>query len=255
MVSSLFALLVLASPQQEAAAPKPQKASEIVGKMLARYSNLSSLTGTIKMQQAMRDVKITIDTYVQYQQPSLLYVSQVKTGKTMDKWLVTSDGKYFSYDTPETMKTSRDRTYPRLVEPVDHGTSKLDYQLIYKASSASIGDRSAPLDIAINNIYDLQFLRGQWATLKLEGKKQLGDVEVNSITGSWRAYGTALDSGTFQMMITDDGDLKRYAIKQIFSLDTGVPNATLPPTEIVTQWDVDLKPNGQPDTALFKLVR
>jgi hypothetical protein len=248
MTAALFATtLLLSAPQGQ-----QPSAAELVGKTFAHYNSAQSATGKIRMTQTMMNHSVVIDTELQFERPSKLYIKQVQSSKAGSKtWLVTSDGKNFSYDPPAVVIT---RTTTRLMEAIEQNGRTLDYRDVYRAAVDSLGDRSAPLDVVIGRREDLDFFRNQLATVKYAGKERVGDTDVHVVTGDWREYGRAPVSGTYQMLITDAGELKRYARKETLAVNVG-GGQSLPPQDVLTIWDVDVKVNGKPDAALFKVIR
>src|SRR4051812_37388578 len=100
MITTLAVSLVLLG--NAPARPHPQTpASQLVSKMLRYYADAQSMTGTITYTATDGGGKVQMVTYLQYEKPSKLFIKQVKGGSQPMQWLVTSDGKLFSYDSPE----------------------------------------------------------------------------------------------------------------------------------------------------------
>ncbi|HZH97804.1 MAG TPA: hypothetical protein VEX38_02430 [Fimbriimonadaceae bacterium] len=248
----IAAALSLSALSPQGGQAQQPSGSEIVGKMLAHYYGANTATGKIKLTQSMMNHSVVIETTLQFEKPSKLYIKQVQTGKSGQRtWLVTSDGKSFAYDPPSVVIS---RKPIRLMEAVQQNDKTLDVRDIYRAIVESLGDRSAPLDVVIGRREDLEFLQHQLATVRYAGRDKVGETEVNVITGDWREYGAAPVSGTYQMLITDAGELKRYARKETLAVAMG-NGQSLPPQDVLTVWDVDVQVNGKPDPALFKVVR
>lgn len=243
-----------------AAAMLPQgDAAALVGKMLARYDGAKTLTGTIRFTQTANNVSIVIDTAIQYEKPSKLFIRQERRSSEPRIFLVTSDGQHFSYDLPEDRVAAQGE---RLIEPVKQLGRDLDIRQIYAAASRSLGDRSAPLDIAIARTEDLRFIRNQWATVDFAPSQP--DTGLRVVTGNWRLNATAPASGQYEMWITEEGELKRYQQSEIIQPETTVLDEKFRPRplglnagpiQIVSIWDVNLQVDGKPDNALFKVVR
>lgn len=228
---------------------EPVSATQLVSNMLAYYSAAKTLTGTIDYTASDGAGQAGVRTTIQFEKPSKLYIRQDKVGgQTPGSWLVTSDGQHFSYDPPQHLIETRN---PRLVESVKTLTGQvLDIQGIYAVVAfGSLGDRSIPLDIAISRREDLAHDVLQWATVVDNGKRTLGDVETRSIIGVWKPFGDAPAEGNFELNITADGQLKRYAQQHSFRLPSG---SVVNLTEV---WNVNLKVDGKPDPTLFKLVK
>ena len=214
------------------------------------------MTGSIRMTQAAMGMKITIDTNLQFETPSKLYLNQVKSEPNPRRWLVTSDGKHFSYNLPNSQRDSvlhENNPNERLVEAVSGGTVQQSVQDIYKATANSIGDRSPVLDVAISSIEDLRFLKNQWATISYGGREKIGEEDCYVIKGKWREYGDAQPSGEYAMFVTDEFAFRRFALRVTLSVSDSNGRST-GPTELTTVWDANLKVNGAVDPALFKVI-
>lgn len=237
---ALASVLFTGSVQQDA-----PSAADLISKMIAKYNSAKTLKGTIVLRQGTATESGTLTTQFQFEMPSKLYIRQQKDFGDRKTWLITSDGKHFSYPAPEVFGTDS----KRLAEPINLASGKvMGIRDIYSAIVGSIGDRSAPLDIAISRTEDLQYLRGQWYTVRLDGITKVRESEAYSIIGQWKEYGDAVNpSGRFQMVIGKDGDLMRYAVEQTLEISGQRINVT-------SVWDVDLKVNVEVDQKLFKLV-
>src|SRR5690349_22569 len=78
--------------------PQGDSAKELIQKMLARYHAAQTLTGTIKLTVKTEAGAASMDTWIQYERPSKLYIRQKKNSANPDpeapsSWLITSDGK------------------------------------------------------------------------------------------------------------------------------------------------------------------
>lgn len=244
MIAAFLSVIALGQAAERAIqAPNP---AQMLSEMIAKYSAAKSLVGTITLSQSAMNQTGQIRTYFQFEYPSKLYIRQDMTTGTGGRWLVTSDGKFFSYDVPKLPWQDKGT---RLVEPVVFQGKTLGVRDIYAAASLSLGDRSAPLDIAIGRSEDLRYLRNQWATLRYQGTTRLGEEEVHVIMGDWREYGDAPVSGQFRIMLNANNELRQYALSENFALPTvGQKN-------VVSIWDVRIDLLAKPDSGLFKLAR
>lgn len=231
-------------------------AKGLIEKMMSRYYAAQTLTGKIKLTVSTKAGSASLETEVQYERPSKLYLRQQKNVASPDpsqpsKWLVTSDGKTFSYDVPN----ERYEASPglRLVEPVSNVRVKTVHTIasIYAAASKSIGDRSMPLDMAISNRDDLVYRRAQWATYQIRGTKEISGRQANLIGGDFRPYAGAEVIGKYQMAITNEGDLLQYVEETNVAVGEGANSQIV---RVTSQWDVDLKVGGAVSPALFKVV-
>jgi hypothetical protein len=212
--------------------------------MLARYSAAKTVDGTIVLRQTAGSVSVGVETTLRYERPARLSLRQVRRSAEPRTWWVTSDGKTFSYDAPP---ETAPRPGQRLIERVLPGMTIGD---LYAAASRSLGDRSAPLDIAIGRPEHLRFLTRQWATMAFAADRKLGEDRVRVIAGRWREYGDAAVTGTFEMWVEPDGTLRRYVLRE-----TIAPDPRLGPQQVTSTWDVNLRIGVSIDPDAFKVIR
>ncbi len=225
------------------------KGAELISKMFAYYNDAKTFAGTIQMTQAMMGQTTAYDTIVQFELPSKLFIKQVQkvTGRV---YLVTSDGKQFSYDVPRALEESGiSKPRERLLENVVQGSLTHQVRDIYRVAVAGLPDRSMPLDVAIGQLGDLKFIRDQWATVKYDGTVDWNGEKAHSISGAWREYGEADVSSTYNLLLTSEGELLRYSIKDRLSAPGQGPQ------DVVTTWLVRFEKNAKVDPTLFKVVR
>ncbi len=238
MIATVLALVVtFAGPVQE---PTP---SAKIGFMLAKYNSARTLTGTIVKTEGNSQESGQLITDLQYERPAKLYIRQTRQTISGGAWTVTSDGKYFSYDKPDTESHGRGR----LLEEVDGKYGRLKIAEIYAASSKSLADRSAPLDMAISRPEDLQFLRNQWATVNSGGTKEVGGEKFYVVSGKWRTYGEDQVSGNYEMWISATNDLRMYVVRELIIVGGAE-------TLLIHKWDVNLKVDDQVNPKLFKVI-
>ena len=246
-------------------APKPNPAADLVSKMLAYYAGAQSMTGTILLTASDGKGQVQVQTTLQFEKPSKLYIKQVKTGNNPMQWLAVSDGKTFSYDSPSSAAINEKRLHEPVYQKIPTETDRnglyvqRNYTVgeIYSVvAESSLGDRSIPLDVAIGNRNNLAHDRMTWVTVESGGKTTIDGVEANVVKGLWREYGNQAiptkrgadlsNAPSFEMVITDQGKLLRYVISYTMSNKDGTMMAKLTET-----WDVDLTVNGKPDENLF----
>lgn len=246
----LIACVALA--QQNAGAPP--SGADLISKMFAYYARATSLSGTITMTQKAQSTSVTLNTTIAYETPSKLYLKQVLNSSQPRTWMVTSDGTDFSYDYPNDRRFAGSKTEPgRLEEPVNFNGNSLNYQDIFRAALRSLGDLGIPELLAIGGRTNFSVIKGQIATIEYGGTSKIGGVTVVVLKGTWRSAPQAVPSAKYEMDITPEGELKRYSQDEIFGMKT--PSGTIPPQEILTTWDVDLKVDAKPDESLFKVVK
>lgn len=252
LTPAVVLLAVFANPTTQ----EPQ-AKDLIQKMLAAYHGAKTLTGTVNLTVTAEGAgSATLNSTLQYERPGKLYLFQRKNVVNPDpdqpvQWLVTSDGSKFSYQVPN----DRYQSSPglRLVEPVDNPRVGVVHNIgtIYTASSKSIGDRSMPIDIAIADRNDLVYRRGQWINYAPKGQKEIRGRAGTIIGGDLRGYAGGPQTGSYQMVITHEGELLQYV--EVVTVKAG-EDRNAPEVKITSLWDVDLKINGKVDPALFKVI-
>jgi len=203
------------------------------------------VAGQITLTQAAQNVKITIQTDLQYDKPDKIYLRQTKQGGEPHQWLLVSDGKIFSYDKPAGILGP-----PRFREYVTEHNMHQDVRAIYTAADRSLGDRSCMLDIAIGKTDDLKAIVGQWATMKLVGNSKIDEQEVTEIDGDYRENSLSAITGRYQMFIGKDGDFVRYVLYQRFA----VPDHADQVVDVTSTWDSSLKVDGPTNPELYAHV-
>lgn len=246
MVTLTLALLLAQTPDAKptggAATVTPGK---VVSDMMNHYYNSSSSKGRIQMIQSAQGIAISVDTEFQFAPPSKIYIKQVRRSTSPAVSLVTSNGKHFSYPTPETPVSSKGAD--RLIETVVQQGVPLDYRQIYAAVSESLLDRCAPLDLAFARTEDLKYLRDQWATLDfLPGDNPAGDRVLG---GQWRAYGSVPPAGTYKMTISKNNELKKFEMSESVAFTDKIAGV------VTTTWTCEIQTNATPEEKLFTLVR
>jgi len=239
---------------QEAAPPANENhptAISIVSKMFAYYAGAKSLTGTIHMTQAAAGHQVTIDTNIAYVQPNRLLIRQVRNSTDPATWVVTSDGKVFTYDPPNSRRFATDKPQGRLMEAVIDKETVFD---MYRGASLSLGEKDLPEDLAIAGKKELAEIRDTIVDVHYDSQQKLNGEDVHVLSGNWRADLNTPPSATFQMFITDDGQLRRYARREIFAAQTP-SGQQIPPQEIITVWEVKLQKDAMPDDSVFAVVK
>jgi len=240
MTYALIATLCLA-PCQDA-----DKPTEMVGRMLAKYSKATTLTGEITWTQQVKESSIVTKTTLQFDLPSKLYIRQERGGASSKGMFVVSDGTTFSYPVPPDLPS---KLGERLSESVMLGGKSQTVRDIYSVISKSLIDRSLPLDVSIGRLEDLKFLRSQWVTMEVSGTATIDNNEITIIKGQWRPYGQAPPSGTYEMWLTKGDELRRYVQREKLEIDrVGL-------VEVVGIWDCKLVVDGKPDPDLFVIKK
>jgi hypothetical protein len=225
--------------------------------MFNRYSQAQSLVGTVRSVVSASYGGATVQqvtaTSLQFEKPSKLYLRQdllPRSGHPAKTWLVTSDGVHFSYSIPNNMvKAGSDRLIEAVSQP--ERAQVMDVAHIYGVASQSLGDRCEALGIAVGWNEELRRITETWETLGAPEPAALDKVEGYWIRGSYRQNALSRSSGTYEMFITNEGELREYVIHEL----VGAPaSASLAPTVVTTTWTVDFKLGAKPDPSLFRVV-
>jgi len=258
MIATICAMALLmqqggsTAPAEQAQQAGPEKAAPLISKMFAKYAAAQTMVGTINLTVTTPYGSRECKTAFQYERPSKVYLIQVLKVTDPVTSIVSSDGKSFTYDYPGDIKHALGH---RLQEPVKQpdGT-EFPVGMILEQASSSISDNSAPLQIAFARTENLQFIAGQWATLKYRGKATVAGQEANWISGDWRPYQSGRIDATFDLYISDDGDLLRF-IKHENEAVPAQSGVQQPPISITSEWDCEFKPGATPDPKLFQIVK
>ncbi len=250
MITTLLALTAVATAPTAAQAPT---AASIIGRMFQRYADAKTLSGTIRFTQAANGMTLVIETDIQHEKPSKLYLRQTrKEGPDARAWLVTSDGVRFTYDKPEGTRFTIPGKTVRLMEAVaPEGEPPLLVSSIYGAAGGSIADKSPILNVVLGGNEHLRFVLGQWAGLKYQGKTQVRGIVAHLIKGQWRQNPAVAPTGEFEMYISEQGEFLRYGQRETVAPP---PQVKVPPISIVSVWEADLKVDGPVNQALFKVA-
>jgi len=224
----------------------PQTASGLISLAFSHYSSAVSLLGSIQMTQTASGHEVHTRTDLAYVRPNKMYLRQVQSSPSKSV-LVTSDGTYFSYDPPEGLIDTK-----RLVEAVRTPYLYHEIQDIWLAAQLSAPDPNPILLIAIGRKGDLIRLTKQWTAFSLSGKKTIGQESVNVVIGKYRDSETALPTGSFELDINDQGDIRAYQVKESYTVPG---HAEMAPIEITTQWAADLTVDAKPDDSMFRVIR
>lgn len=218
-------------------------AGKLISTMFAKYSASAATHGMITMRQSLAGVTVQIDTKVQFESPSKLYIRQDRRSSDPASAIITSDGKYFSYNVPREL--SGTTTQKRLVETVAQRGARLGVREIYAITNSSLIDRNLALDVLIGRTEHLRYRKGQWASFALT----TGQNGSYVITGSWREDEATPVTGKFEMNLLKDGTLKRYIVREVVTVEGRAPET------ITTDYQVDLEINSKGSQELYKLVR
>ena len=243
---SLFLLSLVLSQQDS----QPDGAV-LVSKMIARYHAAKIISGDFTSSITIGEDKATITTKLQLERPNKLFLRQaVNPGNRT--FIVTSDGKEFSYSKPFDAPNTDEHHSARLLEDVRPDTGLGD---IVRAAAQSIAERSAVLDLLVSDIQDLQFLKGQWQSVENTGKVDLNGEQVYRVVGKWRLNNKTESTANYGMFITEDGDLKKYVIDGNFQVDNADPKAPFLTVHVSREFSVNVSIDGDVDSKLFTVVK
>lgn len=248
LATAALTLLLAQQHMQPTAQPEAPRPSALVGKMLARYFEAPTIVGRIGLTVAAPTGAVNVETTLQIERPGKMYIRQTKSAGDKRAFLITADGKGFTYDAPDIRIGQPSNK--RLFEAYGKKTEIYDLKAAFSVAGAVLPDRSMALDVAIGRREDLAFIRGQWATMQAMGSFPVREQTAFVVGGDWRPDATAPVAGTYRMAITADGDLVQYEIRQTIV----VPGSNLGPQTIVQTWDVNLSLTTKPNPDLFKLV-
>jgi len=244
----MITILVAAVTMQSPANTAPGSASELISRMLARYDGAQCVVGTIAMSQEAKGAVVTTETDLQYQRPNKIYLRQEEHSSQGRSFLLTSDGKTFSYDSPP--------DYPgrhkRFEEFTYNQYKQLDLGEMYTATLNSIVDPNHLLNIAIGRKGDLERFAAQLSDYRLVASQKVGDEMIYEIIGKYALFPNSAPSADFDMYITSAGDFRKFSIRQLY----GVPkHPEMAPIPVTTTWVSTLQINGKPNDSLFKVVK
>ncbi len=254
MLTALISIAVIAQGAQAPAQGEKVSAASLIGKMYQYYHGADTLAGRIRWTQAVADRTLIIDTEVQFDRPGTrLYLRQIKKSNLdPEQRMITCDGNYFSYDPPSVIKPKSNEQVHRLVETCHPGKQNLTLGDVYTVGGASLIDRNFPLTVIINRREDLEFENKLMPSLAYQGTRQLGDETVHVVTGRWRQAPNVEPTGSFEMLITDEGQLRKYSRTENVIVQ-GPGGGTF---QVMSVWDVAVEKNPKSiDQKLFTVIR
>lgn len=221
-------------------------AGEIISEMMFRYSRAVTLTGTIVLTESFQDHSVSVRTDIQYLRPeAMLYIRQTQNLPRTRTFMVQSDGEVVLYSAPYApFEENPNPNRAPLIETLNNSSERrVSLGEVYAIGTASLRDRSTPLDLAIGRDEDLRFLVNQWATVRL-GQPRNGNY---IIFGDWRQYGDADVTGWYELEVTPRFDVVRFTKGEVFGFGDGMSG------EIVSNWVVNLDVGGAPDLERFRI--
>ncbi|MDX2064239.1 MAG: hypothetical protein SFX74_00710 [Fimbriimonadaceae bacterium] len=216
--------------------------TSLISKMVRVHYDAQTTQGTIISRQSVKNFTVTTKTEVAIDRPARIRIAQTRDGSEARTWLAVADSDKFSYDRPPGVNGR-----PRFVEPQFQKGRFLDTREVYMVVGPSLGDKSPVLDILIGRTDDLRLLRQTWGTQwEIVGKVKIREQECTVIRGSYEPAPLAGQIGQLEMVISPTFQLMRYTTGQ---------KVVLPESKelvlIRTEWDVDVRLNGEIDPKLF----
>lgn len=232
MISTLLlGATLLAQP----APPRVPSAAELLTSLFAKYHAAHSLTAKIRMTQSVAKEKLILDSTLAYERPSkVMYEQRIVQPSDPRVGRIVSDGDQFTYQLPPILGDSL-KQGPRAAELVGqrNGTALTVGDIISVGRPGMLDKFGEAANIMVARREDLEALREQWETVAYVGRAKFGDETVHRMGGKWRPYKDAISSGTFEIMVGDDGLLRRYAKKEILATPDGKTVE-----DVVTVYDV-----------------
>ena len=243
-----FAVLMQTPAAQDPASQDVEsnnQAVALIGKILSHYYKAKRLYGTILLTTTAGKVSGKLQTLVQFDDPSKLYIRQDMQAATQGTWKIMSDGIRFSYPLPNTQLGSDNGK--NLIESVVSGEEIRTFREIYAIGAGGLKDKSAPLDIALGRYEDLKIFRGHLATHKMGEPMELRGKQCQVVEGKWRIGPGAPAESSYRIVATPDGELMRYELTdKILN-----PDGSGGMMDIHQVWDVDLHLDGQTRDDLY----
>jgi len=250
------------------------RAGALVSKMLSHYYSANTISGNMTYQQSavdpIQNQKFAIhgSTKVQIERPNKLFIVQTSDLPGAGNGRIVSNGQRFLYNVPQDTREltrtlgSDSQLSGQLIEDVvqfDYNSQTkniLDVAQIYTVGSAGLPlHPAAPLDIAISRHDALKAFSDQLASVSDQGTSTINGKSAHIVTGDWRQYVDAPVSGTYQLAITDDGDLLQYILnEQVEPAGADSRGGVVRMAQsisVTTTWNVDLAVNGPVDEKLF----
>lgn len=220
-------------------------AGEVISKMIAKYHDAKTVKGNLTTTVELGNQKLVVNSVIQIERPGKMYLRQDVPSQNMS-FVVTSDGKEFSYQKPADTPSSDRNPLARLTEDFRSGMGLGD---VYRAAGHSLAERSAVLDLLISDMRDLSALRDQWATIDLTGKIEHKGAEVYRIVGTWRLNKQSAVTANFGLYVSPEGDLRKYVIDQLPGVDDKIDGT------VTRTIDVDVKVGSDVDPRLFAVIK
>lgn len=249
MLSLVLAIALIQTPTQTQTPPPPpanakEEIKRLINAMIARYSNAKSLQGTLHLTLKTEQQSGEATTYVAFKTPNLIRI--VQNSPLFKSKFIKCDGKVVAYTIPEGSPTEA------LAEPAFKDGVGLLVRDMYHIGGPGLKDRNAAFDIIMGAPSDIRAALNQWASFNYQGSAQVGDRLVHTIQGDYRDGRDAPKSGTYELRLTDQGDIVSYAIsvlvesKRVNGLSSGIHR-------VVSSWIVNVQVDPEIPDSFFTL--
>lgn len=252
MIPTLVFLALMAQEPQAVKPVKPATPGALISKALVHYKEAQSLRGSIRLIQTAKDqsgsdIVVEIATDLAVDKPSKFVIRQAKKGGDANRFVAVSNGIGFAYSKPKGVLGP-----DFFVEEVlQHGVSQKVADM-YRPAARGLLDRSEVLDtIFAETRDDFSAAVSHWTALRFAGKLTLRNTEGTVIEGEYAEILNEDATGTFQLVISDSGDILRYVVKNRYA----VPNQPGQTVDVLSTWDVDVKTGVKNDDSLYKLKK
>lgn len=209
----------------------------VLSTMNRYYAVTQKMSAQVTLVQRMGEKTATIKSRLQFDRPGKFYLHQDMVGVDAEA-VVIADGTHVAYTPPRTLS----QVSSRLVYETQRTLTVND---VYALSTNSLIDRSPLLDIMVCKPEHIRYVIGQLATMKLDEKTEQGD---HVVTGDWRSHSGSVPVGTYRMVISPAGELKRYERRERIQ-----PPGTSTPLTIVSTWTAQQNRGVIDNPALFKV--
>lgn len=209
---------------------EPPSAGPLLSKMLARYIGAPKLSVQVVTRQSAAGASVTTVSELQFERPAKLRLAQRRDGSQGGRSLLVSNGEVFSYDRPEGQFGVE-----RYKEKVVQNSVAQEIADLYIAGKTSLVEPSPALDLLLGSKPDIQALRLLWSRLTIAEDVTLRDKPAKRVVGQFRLSVGRAFAGEVEMVVTEEGELLRYATKQRVARP---PGSAGPPIDVVTTYDV-----------------
>jgi outer membrane lipoprotein-sorting protein len=221
----------------------------VVSKMMQRYWDAQTLSGTIVQTTSDGGGTLRVTTKLTYQRPGHILVQQDYKGKNGLLLSLVGNGERFAYD-PPLKPFLKPKPRERLFEPAvitppgTNRTTVLNIGDMYHAAHTSLMP-STLLDLAIAYKEHLKDFRINVRTITLAGVVPLNGVQAYKIYGAWQPYNGAEDvQMRYELYVSTTFDLLKFQLTQPIQVNNRTVNVTTVET-------ADLKVGVPVDLAQF----